>query len=67
MMDSLKTIINQRINNLWINLIKGIIFFIFKRSIPRDLRKKYPKGGLSVSLSDKTSDKYIPPPPPAYV
>jgi len=31
------------------------------------LRKKYPKGGLSVSLSDKTSEKYVPPPPPAYI
>lgn len=30
------------------------------------MRKKYPKGGLSVSLSDKTKEKYVPPPPPAY-
>ncbi len=31
------------------------------------MRKKYPKGGLSVSLSDKTGEKYVPPPPPAYI
>lgn len=35
--------------------------------IPPELRKKYPKGELSVSLSDKTSEKFVPPPPPAYV
>ncbi len=35
--------------------------------IPKELRKKYPKGGLSVSLSDKTQDKYVPPPPPPYI
>lgn len=35
--------------------------------IPSELRKKYPKGELSVSLSDKTQEKYVPPPPPAYV
>lgn len=31
------------------------------------MRKKYPKGGLSVSLSDKTGEKFVPPPPPAYI
>jgi UBX domain-containing protein 1 len=35
--------------------------------IPPELRKKYPKGELSVSLADKTSEKFVPPPPPAYV
>ena len=35
--------------------------------IPNELRKKYPKGDLSISISDKTGDKYVPPPPPAYV
>ena len=35
--------------------------------IPPQLRKKYPKGELSVSLSDKTEEEYVPPPPPAYV
>lgn len=35
--------------------------------IPPELRAKYPKGELSISLSDKTEEKYIPPPPPAYV
>ncbi len=35
--------------------------------IPPDLRKMYPKGELSISLSDKTSEKYVPPPPPPYV
>jgi UBX domain-containing protein 1 len=35
--------------------------------IPAELRKKYPDGELSVSLSDKTQEKFIPPPPPAYV
>lgn len=35
--------------------------------IPAELRKKYPKGELSISLSDKTGEKYVPPPPPAYV
>lgn len=35
--------------------------------IPPELRKKYPKGELSVSLSDKTTEKFVPPPPPAYV
>lgn len=35
--------------------------------IPPELRAKYPKGELSVSLSDKTEEKYVPPPPPAYV
>ena len=38
-----------------------------KGMIPKQLRKKYPNGGLSVSLSDKTSEKYTPPPPPPYV
>jgi UBX domain-containing protein 1 len=35
--------------------------------IPAELRKKYPDGELSVSLSDKTQEKFVPPPPPAYV
>lgn len=35
--------------------------------IPKKLRQKYPKGGLSVSLSDKTEQKYTPPPPPPYI
>lgn len=35
--------------------------------IPKRLREKYPKGGLSVSLSDKRTEKYTPPPPPPYV
>ena len=35
--------------------------------IPPELRAKYPKGELSVSLSDKTEEDYVPPPPPAYV
>ena len=35
--------------------------------IPPELRQKYPKGELSVSLSDKTEEDYVPPPPPAYV
>ena len=35
--------------------------------IPKSLRKKYPNGGLSVSLSDKTEENYTPPPPPPYV
>lgn len=35
--------------------------------IPKRLREKYPNGGLSVSLSDKTGEKYTPPPPPAYI
>jgi hypothetical protein len=35
--------------------------------IPTELRKKYPKGDLSISISDKTSEKYVLPPPPAYV
>ena len=35
--------------------------------IPKSLRKKYPEGGLSVSLSDKTEETYTPPPPPPYV
>ena len=35
--------------------------------IPAELKKKYPKGQLSISLSDKTKEKYVPPPPPAYV
>ena len=35
--------------------------------IPQAIRKKYPKGEVSVSLSDKTSEKYVPPPPPAYI
>lgn len=35
--------------------------------IPKKLREKYPTGGLSVSLNDKTSEKYTPPPPPAYI
>ena len=38
-----------------------------KGKVPEKLRKQYPKGGLSVSLSDKTSEKYVPPPPPSYV
>ena len=37
------------------------------RLIPKALRLKYPKGGLSVSLSDKTKEKFTPPPPPPYV
>ena len=37
-----------------------------KGNIPKQLRKKYPKGGLSVSLSDKTEETYTPPPPPPY-
>lgn len=35
--------------------------------IPKALKKRYPQGGLSVSLSDKTEEKYTPPPPPPYV
>lgn len=35
--------------------------------IPKKLKEKYPNGGLSVSLSDKTSEKFTPPPPPAYI
>jgi UBX domain-containing protein 1 len=35
--------------------------------IPSELRKKYPKGELSISLSDKTGEKFVPPPPPAYI
>lgn len=35
--------------------------------IPKKLREKYPQGGLSVSLSDKTGQKYTPPPPPPYI
>ena len=35
--------------------------------IPKAIRKKYPTGDVSVSLSDKTGEKYVPPPPPAYI
>ena len=35
--------------------------------IPPALQKKYPKGGLSVSLDDRSEEKFTPPPPPAYV
>jgi UBX domain-containing protein 1 len=38
-----------------------------KGLIPNQLRQKYPKGGLSISLADHTSEKYTPPPPPPYV
>jgi hypothetical protein len=34
------------------------------RVIPKELRAKYPKGGITVSLSDHTSEVYTPPPPP---
>jgi hypothetical protein len=32
--------------------------------VPPALRKKYPKGQLSVNLADKSGEKYTPPPPP---
>ncbi|KAL4487614.1 hypothetical protein ABPG72_017403 [Tetrahymena utriculariae] len=35
--------------------------------VPMELRKKYPQGGLSVSLEDKRSEAYRPPTPPKYV
>ena len=35
--------------------------------IPPALQKKYPKGGLSVSLDDRSEEKFTPPPPPAYI
>jgi hypothetical protein len=47
-------------------LNKGYFSILFSL-IPKQLRVKYPKGGLSVSLSDKTQEKYVPPPPPAYI
>lgn len=35
--------------------------------IPKELRKVYPQGGVSVSLDDRTQEDYVPPPPPPYV
>lgn len=35
--------------------------------IPKELRKIYPNGNVSVSLDDRTQDEYVPPPPPAYI
>ena len=35
--------------------------------VPKELRKSYPNGDVSVSLDDKTQEQYVPPPPPAYV
>ena len=37
-----------------------------KGMVPKSLQGKY-KGGLTVSLNDKRTEDYVPPPPPAYV
>ena len=66
MMDNSKTTLIQTIKFSWKHLTKGKYLFQ-KRQIPKELRKKYPTGALSVSLSDKTGQKYVPPPPPSYV
>ncbi len=61
-----KTTTIHKTKSSWTNSTKGI-FWLISRLIPKQLRAKYPKGGLSVSLSDKTKEKYTPPPPPPYV
>lgn len=49
----------------WLNSTRGTIANQC-RVIPKELRAKYPKGGITVSLSDHTSEVYTPPPPPPY-
>lgn len=35
--------------------------------VPRQLKKDYPTQDISISIRDKTREKYTPPPKPAYV
>ena len=38
-----------------------------KGYIPKELREKYKSKTLGIALEDKRKEKFIPPPPPAYV
>ena len=38
-----------------------------KGYIPKELREKYKSKTLGIALEDKRQEKFIPPPPPAYV
>ena len=43
-----------------------IFVFTIISVVPTELRAKYPKG-LDVSLEDRRSEEYTPPPPPKYI